>query len=158
MVGTEETSPIKNTISMEVEGQVITRTLPDEVNLNAVPDELKEKFAMAVQQTEQFSEEEEEEPSVSSESSLQNITELSVIEQAGIPDMSYQMHIYASESSERWIKINGKTLYEGDSLIPNLVLREIRQNQIIWESEFTRFRQDALQDYIFKTEELNAYR
>lgn len=125
---------------------------PSNVDIEDVPEELKAAFELAVAELEQ--EQAQDIPTtndrikVETDSTLTDINELTDQEQAQIPQLLYQMHIFASDPSSRWIKVNDKTLYEGDYLNNNLKLVEIRQDVIIWETAYRRFSQNALQDYL----------
>lgn len=130
------------------EEQLVKRNILPEVAIQDIPDALKSTFADAVKATERTQQPDLFQTEVSSGSSLSLIDELKLSEIYWVPDISYEMHIYASEPSERWIRINGKTLAEGEALIDNLVLLEIRQDQIIWQSDSRRFAQNALQDFV----------
>lgn len=132
----------------EGEEQLVKRHILPEVAIEDIPDTLKSTFADAVKATEQKQQSDLFEPQVTTGSSLPLIDELKLSEIYWVPDMSYEMHIYASEPSERWIRLNGKTLAEGEALVDNLVLLEIRQDQIIWQGNDRRFAQNALQDFI----------
>ena len=125
---------------------------PTNVGIDDVPDELKVAFEQAVAELE-AEQGQDIEPSdnsfvVETDSTLTDINSLTEQEQAGIPQLFYQMHIYASEPASRWIKINDKTLYEGEYLNKNLKLVEIRQDIVVWETRYRRFSQVALQDYL----------
>ena len=147
-VKTQVTDMAANT-SSEPE-QLVKRNILPEVAIEDIPDTLKSTFADAVKATEQEHQPELFEPQVTTGSSLPLLDELKLSEIYWVPDISYEMHIYASEPSERWIRINGKTLTEGEALIDKLVLLEIRQDQIIWQGNDRRFAQNALQDFVKK--------
>lgn len=147
-VKTQVTDMAANT-SSEPE-QLVKRNILPEVAIEDIPDTLKSTFADAVKATEQEHQPELFEPQVTTGSSLPLLDELKLSEIYWVPDISYEMHIYASEPSERWIRINGKTLTEGEALIDKLVLLEIRQDQIIWQGNGRRFAQNALQDFVKK--------
>lgn len=130
------------------EEQLVKRHILPEVAIEDIPDTLKSTFADAVKATEQKGQPELFEAQVTTGSSLPLIEEMKLSEIYWVPDIAYEMHIYASEPSERWIRINGKTLSEGEQLIDNLTLIEIRQDQIIWQGNDRRFAQNALQDFV----------
>jgi len=119
----------------------------DELNVDDIPEVLRQQFAQAVEATEQVSDAEEFEPVVES-SSLTMISELSDAERASLPDIEYQMHIFASAPTERWVKLNGRIVTQGETFMPGLKLLEIRQDMIVWETTFNRFSQEALDDYV----------
>ena len=66
--------------------------------------------------------------------------------QSLIPTIKYQAHIYASEASKRWIKINGRELYEGDNIgVLNVI--EITPEQSLFSYDGYEFTLKALQDW-----------
>lgn len=120
-------------------------------SVEEVPDELKAAFEQAVADLEASQQDPitqyDQGIQVETDSTLTDINELSNQERAFIPQIFYQMHIFASEPSQRWIKVNDKTLHEGEYLTRNLKLVEIRQDVVVWETTYRRFSQVALQDY-----------
>lgn len=154
-VVSQVTKPAKDNIEKEPveqkspgEQQIVRSKPVNEVDIDDIPEQLKSSFADAVAASKLDSTESRNLFQVSSGSSLVLIDDLSMAEQYAIPNMSYQMHIYASDSSERWIRINGITLSEGEELQDDLTLVEIRQDQIIWQTGYRRFAQNALEDFI----------
>lgn len=141
-----ETSPLENDMPV-ASNEVPTVEAPEsyEEALKDIPEELKNRFADAVEATNKDIR--IQQSTVSSSSSLLSISELPSTEQALVPNMLYQMHIYASEPSERWIKINGYTIYEGEPLTKNVVLEEIRLNESVWLVNGKRVSLSALQDF-----------
>ena len=127
----------------------VTLPVEDELDVSDIPDELKTQFDMAVNATAN-EEIKPAEPLIEESSSLPVIDELTLTERASIPDIRYQMHIYASDVTERWVKLNDRILTQGEELVPGLKLLEIRQTIIVWETDFNRFAQEALVDYEVK--------
>jgi general secretion pathway protein B len=66
--------------------------------------------------------------------------------QALLPALKYQAHIYSSSVDKRWIKLNGRELYEGDS-IGALTVREIAPEQSVLDFDGYQFSLKALQDW-----------
>ena len=152
-LGSEATSNIAstddtNTYNTNTYNTDTNTSAKPELPMTAIPEALKSSFAQAVKATEDNVEPGLFETHIDSASSLPLIAELPVTEQYLLPDIEYQMHIYASDKSERWIRINNKTLAEGDSFNDELMLLEIRQDQIIWQTNARRFAQNALQDFV----------
>lgn len=117
---------------------------PDD-ELNEVSDSLKKAFAQAVQDVDQ-------QRSSQVTHSTKNSSYADPIEllpesiQNAIPTLKYQAHIYASEPSKRWIKLNGRELYEGDN-IGVLSLIEITPEQSLLSYDGYEFTLKALQDW-----------
>ena len=142
--------PIAENIAENVEPIRIEEMIPS-TSIDEVPDELKAAFEQAVADLDAA----QQDPladfdrgiQVETDSTLTDINDLSNQERAVLPQIFYQMHIFASEPSQRWIKVNDKTLHEGEYLTKNLKLVEIRQDVVVWETTYRRFSQVALQDY-----------
>ena len=115
-------------------------------DLAGVSDELKRKFADAVAAT-QNSDNEDTVTTASRASSLAEPIELlpDAI-QSRIPKLVYQAHIYATEQSKRWIKMNGYELYEGDT-IGRMRVVEITPEQSILSIDGYEFSLQAMQDW-----------
>ncbi|MBN4057530.1 general secretion pathway protein GspB [Pseudoalteromonas haloplanktis] len=113
--------------------------------LRDVPDTLKDAFAKAVEDVDNAH-------SVDITRSTKNTSYAEPIEllpdalQSLIPTIKYQAHIYASESSKRWIKLNGRELYEGDN-IGVLSVVEITPEQSLLSYDGYEFTLKALQDW-----------
>ncbi|MDP5214406.1 general secretion pathway protein GspB [Pseudoalteromonas tunicata] len=123
----------------------LTAQKAQDAELNAVPDELKAAFAKAVAQTEKLTEYEVTQGSQSS-SLVQPIELLPDVIAKQIPPMSYQAHIYATDAKKRWIKLNNRSLYEGDTLSGMTVL-EIAPEQTVMSMDGYKFSLSALQDW-----------
>tara|TARA_B100000700_G_scaffold282289_1_gene333703 strand:- start:245 stop:1297 length:1053 start_codon:yes stop_codon:yes gene_type:complete len=113
--------------------------------LKDVPDTLKDAFAKAVEDV-------DNKHSVDITRSTKNTSYAEPIEllpdalQSLIPTIKYQAHIYASETSKRWIKLNGRELYEGDN-IGVLSVIEITPEQSLLSYDGYEFTLKALQDW-----------
>ncbi len=137
----------------------------NDATLDDVPEELQNQFAQALNElnaeqdvnsnnVEQGDIETVEQATnadnasyIETSSTLTDINDLSPVDRALVPKMVYEMHIYSSEPRERWIRVNGQTLYEGDDFTQYIRLVEIRQDSIVWETQYQRFTQQALSDY-----------
>jgi hypothetical protein len=121
----------------------------EQVALNNVPDKLKATFAEAIKATEKAPMSDESfKISLSQSSDLLMLDDLTGYQVQSLPDLIYQMHIFSSEISERWVRINGKTLYEGYELQDGLTLLEIKQDLIVWRFNNIKVGQLALVDFI----------
>lgn len=63
-----------------------------------------------------------------------------------LPSIQYQAHIFASEPSRRWIKVNGKELYEGDE-IQGMQVVEITRDVTVFSYQGYEFAVSALNDW-----------
>ena len=121
----------------------------EQVSLDDIPDKLKASFADAIKATEASqSLDDSFEVNLSEPSGLLMLDDLTSEQAKSLPNLIYQMHIYSSDISERWIRVNGKTLYEGNELQQELTLLEIKQDSIIWRFNNIKVGQVALVDFI----------
>jgi hypothetical protein len=121
----------------------------DDVDLTGVPDTLKASFAEAIKATEiPEAFEENFEMNLTSSGDFLLLDDLTAYQAALLPDLIYQMHIFSSDVSERWVKINDKVLYEGQELQSGLTLLEIRQDLIVWRFNNKKVGQLALVDFV----------
>ncbi|AWB66831.1 hypothetical protein C2869_10485 [Saccharobesus litoralis] len=67
--------------------------------------------------------------------------------QQQVPSLSFQTHIYSSIASERWIKVNGRVVKEGEMVAPNVRLVEIQPQQVILAVQEDEFSLPALADW-----------
>ena len=113
--------------------------------LDTVPDTLKNAFAQAVNSTETTADYEVTQGSRLS-SRVQPVELLPDGLQSMLPSIKYQAHIYSSAADKRWIKLNGRELYEGES-IGALKLLEIAPDQSVLDFDGYEFSLKALQDW-----------
>ncbi|CAD2226736.1 conserved hypothetical protein [Pseudoalteromonas sp. 3J6] len=113
--------------------------------LDTVPDTLKNAFAQAVNSTETTADYEVTQGSRLS-SRVQPVELLPDGLQSMLPSIKYQAHIYSSAADKRWIKLNGRELYEGES-IGALKVLEIAPDQSVLDFDGYEFSLKALQDW-----------
>ncbi|MDW7547402.1 general secretion pathway protein GspB [Pseudoalteromonas sp. SCSIO 43201] len=115
-------------------------------DLAGVSEELKKAFAQAVKETELR----DEAAVLSTTKESASVTPISLLPtqlQNSIPSLRYQAHIYATDVQERWIKINNRPLYEGDSLGALTVL-EITPEQTRFDFDGIEFSLEAMEDWL----------
>lgn len=149
------TQPAKRTITADelskykVLGKPLNQNVPaqSESNdeLDTVPDTLKNAFAQAVNSTETTADYEVTQGSRLS-SRVQPVELLPDGLQSMLPSIKYQAHIYSSAADKRWIKLNGRELYEGES-IGALKVLEIAPDQSVLDFDGYEFSLKALQDW-----------
>ena len=64
-----------------------------------------------------------------------------------LPAMNLQTHMYASSTAQRWVKVNGKELYEGDRLDDQVKLMTISPRVIVIEYKNELIEVPALYDW-----------
>lgn len=123
-----------------------TETTSDNNEIAELPDSLKTAFANAVAATEE-SDTYEVTTATKDSAMAQPLQLLPDVIQSLIPKITYQAHIYATDASRRWIKLNGAELYEGDSLGPIKIL-EIAPEMTLMSIEGYRFSLSAMDDWL----------
>lgn len=145
---TQDSSPGEIQTAGEYAGYRVfgAKPKPQDDELAGVSEELKKAFAEAVKETAPH-----EEPEVLSttkdSASATPIALLPAQFQNSIPSLRYQAHIYATDSHERWIKINNRPLYEGDSL-GALTVVEITPEQTRFDFDGIEFSLEAMEDWL----------
>ncbi|MBR9869487.1 MAG: GspB domain-containing protein [Oceanospirillales bacterium] len=76
----------------------------------------------------------------SSEPELIYWRQLPVEIQRSLPQLSFTVHIYASDPTARMVKVNGRILREGDTISTGLVLDQITPDGVVLEFRRYRFR------------------
>ncbi|WP_394192454.1 general secretion pathway protein GspB [Pseudoalteromonas atlantica] len=113
--------------------------------LEAVPNELKNAFAQAIKDTETVTTNQVTQATRNS-SYAEPIELLPDGLLALLPKIKYQAHIYSSSVEKRWIKLNNRELYEGDSL-GDIEVLEITPEQSVLSYDGYQFSIKALQDW-----------
>jgi general secretion pathway protein B len=78
---------------------------------------------------------------------LPRVDQLSVATQTQIPSMAFSAHMYSSERQERWVRVNGRRLVEGDFIAENLRLVNIEPQKVILSFKDEVFTMNALSDW-----------
>jgi len=117
-----------------------------------IPSDLKERFKLAVLMTDI----EENDHSIDNNASIEeeisdgsDIREMSSAFQNKVPPIRYDSHMYSSAIKERWIRINGETLQEGDiDSTGQLELLEIQPQRSIFRLGRQSFSIESLEDWL----------
>jgi general secretion pathway protein B len=64
-----------------------------------------------------------------------------------MPAMSFSVHIYASNPLDRWVRVNGRRLSEGDEIANGLSIVEIAPEKIVLTFQGEVFSMNALSDW-----------
>ncbi|OIQ23381.1 general secretion pathway protein GspB [uncultured Vibrio sp.] len=64
-----------------------------------------------------------------------------------LPALNFQTHVYSSQESKRWVKVNNSEFTEGDWITPDLQLIEIRQRYSTINFQGQRIEVPALYDW-----------
>ncbi|MAD75513.1 MAG: hypothetical protein CML20_12115 [Rheinheimera sp.] len=111
-----------------------------------VSDELRQRFASAMAASEGVS----RQPRAAQRGSAapaKDINELAAQLQRQIPPLRFEAHVYATQSSQRWVKVNGKSLQEGQWVTADIRLKEITPQFVLLEMGNELFSMPALTDF-----------
>lgn len=75
------------------------------------------------------------------------IDELPIETLTRMPKLSFTEHMYASNQQDRWVRVNGKRLMEGDYITNRLQVIEILPESLILSFENSEFTMNALSDW-----------
>ena len=86
----------------------------DELKVDDLSQKLKDRFALAIAETddELINDQPLENDGLVSADG-QDIHDMTSSFQQKVPELRYDSHVYSSKAKDRWIKINGRKLYEG---------------------------------------------
>lgn len=64
-----------------------------------------------------------------------------------LPSLAFSAHMYASESRDRWVRVNGRRVLEGQEIEDGLVLVGIEPQHVILAFQGQEFSMNALSDW-----------
>ncbi|MDX3773333.1 general secretion pathway protein GspB [Chromatiaceae bacterium AAb-1] len=109
-----------------------------------VSDELRDKFELALQATER-------QPASggirSHNAPARDISALDAMLKRQIPPLRFDAHVYATEPAQRWVKVNDKTLQEGQWITADIRIREITPQYVLLEMGQQLFSVNALSEW-----------
>jgi len=111
-----------------------------------VSDELRQRFASAMAASE-VSNRQPRSALRGNSAPAKDINELSPALQQRIGPLRFEAHVYATQSQQRWIKVNGKSLQEGQWVTADIRLKEITPQFVLLEMGNELFSIPALTDY-----------
>jgi general secretion pathway protein B len=104
--------------------------------------ELRDKFASALKATELS--DSHLAPQQSNNAPAPDINNLDVELQRQIPPLHFEAHVYATATSQRWVKVNGKTLQEGQWVTADIRIKEITPQYVMLQWGNQLFSMPAL--------------
>lgn len=118
--------------------------LSSELDYSAVSDDLQQRFEIALQ----GSTKQDKVSSIEVSHDGRDLHEMAIKFQKKVPGIRYETHLYSSIAQERWIKVNGKKLKEGqfDSQ-GKIQLLEIQPNRSIFRLGRQSFSLESLTDW-----------
>jgi hypothetical protein len=120
---------------------------PPELTPSEVSDELRNKFALALEQSDPMPRHQ----SVTSHAApARDIQSLDDLLKRQIPPLRFEAHIYASEPKQRWVKVNGKDLQEGQWVTADIQLKEITPQYVLLQTGRQMFSMEALTEWSYR--------
>lgn len=127
----------------------VLETPPQQPELSAseVSDELKNKFALALEETGSAP----KRRSVTDHAApARDINSLDELLKRQIPPLRFEAHVYASEPKQRWVKVNGKDLQEGQWVTADIQLKEITPQYVLLQTGRQLFSMEALTEWSYR--------
>ena len=110
----------------------------------AVSAELRDKFSLALKATEHDT---GSKAIRSHTAPAQDISMLDATILRQIPPLRFDAHVYATSAAQRWVKVNGKTLQEGQWVTADIRIREITQQYVLLQLGTQLFSMSALSEW-----------
>ncbi|NMH59335.1 general secretion pathway protein GspB [Alteromonas ponticola] len=128
------------------EGKVLNE--PAEKNVDVSP-ELMARFNEAVKalDTEKQTQAPPPKSKVNVHSDVPRVDQLPVRLLTRLPSMNFSAHMYASNPQDRWVRVNGKQLGEGDWITDRVQIVNIEGQRVILNFEDELFSMAALTDW-----------
>lgn len=114
---------------------------------DGVSDELLASFQSAIEETKQpITSQNRNQAGENTDSSVSSLTQMPAWVQDGVPSIQFEMHIYASDG-QGWVRVNGRDRYEGDYIGRELLLSEIRPQEVVLSFRGEKFTMAALSSW-----------
>lgn len=118
-----------------------------ELSANEVSDELKSKFALALEETGSAPRRQ----SVTDHAApARDINSLDELLKRQIPPLRFEAHVYATEPRQRWVKVNGKDLQEGQWVTADIQIKEITPQYVLLQTGRQLFSVEALSEWSYR--------
>ncbi len=133
-------------VSAESKTEQSLKQAEEDINYDSVSSDLQKRFEMALLMDEQEAPVDNEEQDNEIESS--DIEQMPTQFQDMVPAMRYDSHMYSTVDSDRWIRINGEDLKEGEKLAgSDIQLVEILPQRSIFRLGRQSFSLESLTDW-----------
>ncbi len=111
-----------------------------------IPAELRERFANALAQSAENTTVPRSALTTHSAPAL-DIASLDTTLQRQLPKLKFEAHVFATQPAQRWVKVNGKSLQEGQWITADVRLREITPQYVLLEYGQQLFSMRALSEW-----------
>ena len=120
---------------------------PQEADTSQVSPELLRRFNQAIDELDQAEPAEQDDLVVRDRGDIQRIDQLPVRLMTTLPTMTFSAHMYASRLNDRWVRVNGQRLQEGDWIDDKVRIINIEAQRVILEYQGEIFSMAALTDW-----------
>lgn len=118
-----------------------------ELSADEVPQELKDKFQYALEAAKGMP----RQAKVTEHAApARDIRTLDDTLQRQIAPLRFEAHVYATEPKQRWVKVNGKDLQEGQWITADIQLKEITPNYVLMQTGRQMFSMEALSEWSYR--------
>lgn len=118
-----------------------------ELSASEVSDELKNKFALALEETGSAP---KRRTVTDHAAPARDINSLDELLKRQIPPLRFEAHVYASEPKQRWVKVNGKDLQEGQWVTADIQVKEITPQYVLLQTGRQMFSMEALTEWSYR--------
>lgn len=80
----------------------------------------------------------------------QDINQLDDLLQRQLPSLRFEAHVYATDAKQRWIKVNGKDLQQGQWVTADIQVKEILPQYVVLQFNQVQFSVEALADWSYQ--------
>lgn len=123
----------------------------DVSNNNLSDDELMRRLQQAIQEVDRLEQDGQDSSAHTNEQvtvgDLPRIDQLSAATLTQMPAMSFSAHMYSSNQVDRWVRVNGRRLAEGEAIGDGVVLKGIEPELVVLEFRGQTFTMNALSDW-----------
>lgn len=120
---------------------------PTELSAAEVSQELKDKFKFALESTAGDTPKSQVRESAAPARDVRSLDDLL---QRQIPPIRFEAHVFASEPKQRWVKVNGKDLQEGQWITADIQIKEITPNYVLMQTGRQLFSMEALTEWSYR--------
>lgn len=79
-----------------------------------------------------------------------DINQLDDLLQRQLPSLRFEAHVYATDANQRWIKVNGKDLQQGQWVTADIQVKEILPQYVVLQFNQVQFSVEALADWSYQ--------
>jgi general secretion pathway protein B len=112
-----------------------------------VSPELLRRFNQAIEELDNQPQYEREEPVLTVRNDIKRVDQLPVRLMTSLPSMTFSAHMYATRESDRWVRVNGLRLQEGDIIGDKVQIVAIEPQRVVLSYQNELFTMAALTDW-----------